>query len=161
MENPSDPTHGPFATEREAADAARHIYAGPPATGEWNAGNRALLEHACRAAGVALGAYDRRILAWAAIVILTPAQNPPAPTQAELEILGKFGASAPLPRHTPLADNEVLLKVFAPGCVYNKRAVLDPSGTTYVSVPPQTERDDETDESRSISRRGRATQGSP
>ena len=54
----------PVETEREAAYAARHIYDSPPAA--WGDGNRRLLEDACRAAGVLLGAYDHRILLWLA-----------------------------------------------------------------------------------------------
>jgi hypothetical protein len=54
----------PYETERQAADAARHIYNSPPGTGAWGAGNLQLLEDACRAAGVQLGAYDYRILVW-------------------------------------------------------------------------------------------------
>jgi hypothetical protein len=57
---------GPYETERQAADAARHIYDSPPATGAWGAGNHRLLEDACTAAGVQLGAYDHRILLWLA-----------------------------------------------------------------------------------------------
>jgi hypothetical protein len=58
------PHQGPFATEREARDAARHIYDSPPGTGAWTDGNRRLLEDACRGAGVELGAFDYRILNW-------------------------------------------------------------------------------------------------
>jgi hypothetical protein len=54
----------PYETERQAADAARHIYDSPPGTGAWGDGNLRLLEDACRAAGVQLGAYDTRILVW-------------------------------------------------------------------------------------------------
>jgi hypothetical protein len=56
----------PYETERQAADAARHIYDSPPGTGAWGDGNRRLLEDACRASGVQLGAYDYRILLWLA-----------------------------------------------------------------------------------------------
>jgi hypothetical protein len=55
---------GPYETERQAADAARHIYDSDPGTGAWGDGNLRLLEDACRAAGVQLGAYDTRILVW-------------------------------------------------------------------------------------------------
>ena len=55
---------GPFPTEREARSAVQHIFASPP--GAWEDGNRRLLEDACRAAGVQLGAYDYRILLWLA-----------------------------------------------------------------------------------------------
>jgi hypothetical protein len=54
----------PYETERQAADAARHIYDSPP--GAWGDGNLRLLEDACRAAGVQPGAYDTRILVWLA-----------------------------------------------------------------------------------------------
>ena len=57
---------GPYETERRAADAARHIYDSPPGTGAWGDGNHRLLEDACGAAGVQLGAYDHRILLWLA-----------------------------------------------------------------------------------------------
>jgi len=56
----------PYETERQAADAAQHIYDSPPGTGAWGDGNLRLLEGACRAAGVQLGAYDTRILLWLA-----------------------------------------------------------------------------------------------
>ena len=57
---------GPYETERQAADAARHIYDSPPGTGAWGDGNHRLMEDACTAAGVRLGAYDHRILVWLA-----------------------------------------------------------------------------------------------
>jgi hypothetical protein len=56
---------GPYETERQAADAARHIYDSPPGPA-WGEGNHRLLEDACTAAGVQLGAYDHRILLWLA-----------------------------------------------------------------------------------------------
>jgi hypothetical protein len=55
---------GPYETERQAVAAARHIYDSPPGTGAWGDGNLRMLEDACRAAGVQLGAYDTRILVW-------------------------------------------------------------------------------------------------
>lgn len=55
---------GPYETERQAADAARHIYDGPPGTGAWAAGNHRLILGACASAGVYLGAYDHRIIEW-------------------------------------------------------------------------------------------------
>ena len=55
---------GPFETERQTADAARHIYDSPP--GSWEAGNHRLIEDACTAGGVQLGAWDQRILLWLA-----------------------------------------------------------------------------------------------
>lgn len=57
---------GPYETERQAAGAARHIYDSPPGTGAWGTGNHKLMEDACTAAGVQLGAYDQRILLWLA-----------------------------------------------------------------------------------------------
>jgi hypothetical protein len=58
---------GPFETERQARAAAHAI--APPDDG-WSIlhapQNRLLLERACKAAGVDLGAYDRRILDWLA-----------------------------------------------------------------------------------------------
>jgi hypothetical protein len=57
---------GPYETEREAAGAARHIYDSPPGTGAWGDGNHRLIEDACTAAGIQLGAYDHRILVWLA-----------------------------------------------------------------------------------------------
>lgn len=53
---------GPYESQRQAADAARHITDSPP--GSWTDGSHRLLEDACRAAGVQLGAYDHRILLW-------------------------------------------------------------------------------------------------
>jgi hypothetical protein len=62
---------GPFETE----SAARHTAAvqavydafnAAPGAGRMQPANLAMLEQACAAAGVALGAYDRRILAWLA-----------------------------------------------------------------------------------------------
>lgn len=55
---------GPYETERQAAAAVRHIYDRPPGTGAWGDGNHRLMEDACTAAGVQLGAYDHRILVW-------------------------------------------------------------------------------------------------
>jgi hypothetical protein len=59
---------GPYETERQAADAALEL-GGPPDMG-WSilgAGqNHQMLIAACEAAGVSLGAYDSRILAWLA-----------------------------------------------------------------------------------------------
>jgi hypothetical protein len=54
----------PYETERQAAATVRHIYDSPPGTGAWGDGNLRLLEGACQAAGVQLGAYDHRILIW-------------------------------------------------------------------------------------------------
>jgi hypothetical protein len=55
---------GPYETQRQAADAVRHITSSPAEA--WRDGNHRLLEDACRAAGVQLGAYDQRILLWLA-----------------------------------------------------------------------------------------------
>jgi hypothetical protein len=57
---------GPYDSERQAAADASHIYASPPGTGAWGDGNHRLIEDACTAAGVQLGAYDHRILLWLA-----------------------------------------------------------------------------------------------
>jgi hypothetical protein len=58
---------GPFNEEREARRAA-HATVAPEAGWSILRGpqNRLLLERACKAAGVELGAYDRRILDWLA-----------------------------------------------------------------------------------------------
>jgi hypothetical protein len=55
---------GPFQTERDARNVARHIYDSTPGTGAWGAGNHRLLEDACRSAGVELGSYDQGVLLW-------------------------------------------------------------------------------------------------
>jgi hypothetical protein len=57
---------GPYETERDAITAARHILDSPPGTGAWQDGSLRLLEGACGAAQVKLGAYDHRILVWLA-----------------------------------------------------------------------------------------------
>jgi hypothetical protein len=57
---------GPFNTEAEARAAVAAILASPPGTGAWGDACRALLEDACRAAGVELGEFDRRIIGWLA-----------------------------------------------------------------------------------------------
>lgn len=57
---------GPYETEQEAIGAARHVLGRPPGTGAWQDGSLRLLEGACGAAGVKLGAYDHRILVWLA-----------------------------------------------------------------------------------------------
>jgi hypothetical protein len=56
---------GPYQTERQAAGAARGIYAAAPGV-PLTAGNHQMLTRACAAAGVELGDWDRRILAWLA-----------------------------------------------------------------------------------------------
>jgi hypothetical protein len=56
----------PYETERQAADAARHIYDMEPGTGAWTAAEHRLLCQALSDAGVELGAYDHRILLWLA-----------------------------------------------------------------------------------------------
>jgi hypothetical protein len=55
---------GPFETERDARNAARHIYDSPPGTGAWGNGNHQMLEGACLASGVKLGAHDHAVLLW-------------------------------------------------------------------------------------------------
>ena len=57
-------TAGPYQTEREAAAAVRHITASPAEA--WGPGLHKVLEDACTAAGVELGAYDHAILLWLA-----------------------------------------------------------------------------------------------
>lgn len=57
---------GPFETEREAAASVQHILDSPPGTGARTDGNHRLLEDACHASGVRLGAFDHRILLWLA-----------------------------------------------------------------------------------------------
>jgi hypothetical protein len=57
---------GPYETERQAADAARHIYDIEPSVGAWTEPNLALLMDAVADAGIAVGEYDSRILRWLA-----------------------------------------------------------------------------------------------
>ena len=57
--------HGPYETEREAWEAVRHAY--EPQGMSWGATGTRLLEEACTAANVTLGAYDRRIVRWIAL----------------------------------------------------------------------------------------------
>jgi hypothetical protein len=54
---------GPFETERQAREATRQYPAGGAANGN---PNLSILLDAVIAAGVPLGAYDRRILEWLA-----------------------------------------------------------------------------------------------
>jgi len=63
-QRPPHHSSGPFESRREAADAAAHITDSPP--GAWADGNLRLLEGACRAAGVDVGALDYQILVWLA-----------------------------------------------------------------------------------------------
>lgn len=56
--------HGPYEAERDAIAAVRHILDSEPGTGAWQKGSLALLMDACTDAGVAVGAYDSRILQW-------------------------------------------------------------------------------------------------
>ena len=68
---PGDGYGGPLETERQARElpAVRAVYAAfraDPGVGKMTPHNLAMLEGACEAAGVGLGAYDRRILAWLA-----------------------------------------------------------------------------------------------
>ncbi len=51
---------GPFGSQRQATDAARHITSG----GSWADGSQQLLLGACSRAGVTLGEYDAQMLAW-------------------------------------------------------------------------------------------------
>lgn len=62
---------GPFETERQASQtpAVRAVYAefrADPGPGRMDAPNARMITAACDAAGVELGAYDRRIIAWLA-----------------------------------------------------------------------------------------------
>ncbi|MFY9927101.1 MAG: hypothetical protein WAK82_03770 [Streptosporangiaceae bacterium] len=66
---PGDGYGGPLETERRARElpAVRAVYAAYGAgPGKMTPHNLAMLEGACEAAGVGLGAYDRRVLAWLA-----------------------------------------------------------------------------------------------
>ena len=68
---PGDGYGGPLETERQARElpAVRAVYAAfgaDPGPGKMTPHNLAMLEGACEAAGLELGAYDRRILAWLA-----------------------------------------------------------------------------------------------
>ncbi len=64
---PAARLHGPYGTEREAAKAAR---IGVELRPGWSIlssdQNRQMLTGACEAAGVGLGAFDERIVAWLA-----------------------------------------------------------------------------------------------
>lgn len=64
----SCPLEGPFATERQAAEAARTL--GGPLRDGWSIlsaeQNRRLLNEACDSARITVGAYDQRILDWIA-----------------------------------------------------------------------------------------------
>jgi hypothetical protein len=55
---------GPYETERQAADAVRHII--DSRVESWTDGCHRLMDDACTAAGVRLGSYDQRILLWLA-----------------------------------------------------------------------------------------------
>ena len=57
---------GPYETGRQAMAAVQHIIDGPAGAGVWQDGSLRLLEGACRAAGVQLGAYDEGVLVWLA-----------------------------------------------------------------------------------------------
>jgi hypothetical protein len=52
----------PLETEREAAATVQHILDSPSGAGAWTDGNHRLIEDACLAAGVQLGAFDHKIL---------------------------------------------------------------------------------------------------
>jgi hypothetical protein len=62
VDNPASP--GPFESERQAAATVQHITGSPAES--WQDGMHKLLEDACGAAGVELGAFDHRILLWLA-----------------------------------------------------------------------------------------------
>ena len=62
---------GPFETEREARElpavqAVYEAFDADPGAGKMRPHTRQMLEAACAAASVELGAYDRRVLAWLA-----------------------------------------------------------------------------------------------
>jgi hypothetical protein len=62
---------GPFESEQEARDlpavqAVYEAFRADPGTGKMAPHNLAMLQDAAATAGVQLGAYDRRILAWLA-----------------------------------------------------------------------------------------------
>ena len=60
---------GPFETEQQARDipavqAVYEAFRADPGVGKMTPHNLAMLEQACAAAGVDLGAFDRRVLVW-------------------------------------------------------------------------------------------------
>lgn len=62
---------GPFETEQQARDtpavqAVNEAFTANPGVGRMAPHNRRMLDQACAAAGVELGAFDRRVLAWLA-----------------------------------------------------------------------------------------------
>lgn len=68
VRNPND---GPYETERQVSEtpAVRAVYAefdADPGPGRMAAPNARMITSACDAAGVLLGAFDRRIVAWLA-----------------------------------------------------------------------------------------------
>jgi hypothetical protein len=64
----ADRDHGPFETEDQARTpavlAVYEAFDADPGVGKMAPHNLAMLTSACQAAGVALGAYDARVLAW-------------------------------------------------------------------------------------------------
>ena len=63
--------NGPYETQREALDlpavqAVYEAFRADPGVGRMAPHSLRMLEEACAAAGVGLGAYDRRVLAWLA-----------------------------------------------------------------------------------------------
>jgi hypothetical protein len=60
MASEQDTDPAPFSTERDAAATVQHILDSTPAS--WRDGCHRLLEDTCRAADVALGAFDQQIL---------------------------------------------------------------------------------------------------
>jgi hypothetical protein len=91
---------GPSETEREAAAAARHVYDTDAAPGAWRDGSLRMLEDACRAAGVQLGAYDHRILVWLAAYepstcAVSPGSSPAPAVEVHSERHRLFAALRP------------------------------------------------------------------
>jgi hypothetical protein len=65
----SNQNTGPYETEAQAREAVRAIYdaaQAPARRGVMAERNHKLLEDACRAARITVGAYDHRILTWLA-----------------------------------------------------------------------------------------------
>ena len=94
-------TNGPYETERQvreipAVQAVWTAFRAAPGVGAMEPHNRSLIEDACRAARVELGAYDARIVAWlagwepqtcAVIAGLIRRARPSVPLAAELRSL--------------------------------------------------------------------------
>jgi hypothetical protein len=61
--------NGPFETQRQSADSVRHIYDAMRAStrrGVMAEEGHKLLDEACTAAGLEVGAYDHRVMQWLA-----------------------------------------------------------------------------------------------